>query len=197
MKINSIALFCGSADGFHPKYRELAAAFGLRCARQKITLYYGGAALGLMKAAADACRTHQGKVIGIAPSFFSNSTVIDTTLDELYLVDSMSERKQMLERSADAFVALPGSYGTMDEFFEVLTDAQLGLHHKPVAILNASGYYSPLIQQLEIFTKEGFLRDFHYNLLIIANTIDDLFEKLENYENSNSRHWLDKIKKSN
>jgi uncharacterized protein (TIGR00730 family) len=90
-----------------------------------------------MKAAADACRAHNGKVIGIAPSFFSNSTVIDTTLDELYLVDSMSERKQMLERSADAFVTLPGSYGTMDEFFEVLTDAQLGLHHKPVAILNA------------------------------------------------------------
>jgi len=195
MKINSIALFCGSADGFHSKYKELATDFGKHCAQRKITIYYGGAALGLMKAAADACRANHGKVVGIAPSFFSNSTVIDATLDELYLVDSMSERKQMMECSADAFVSLPGSYGTMDEFFEVLTDAQLGLHHKPVAILNAFDYYSPLIQQLEIFKKEGFLRDFHFDLLIVATTLDELFDKLENYENSNDRHWLDKIKK--
>jgi uncharacterized protein (TIGR00730 family) len=195
MKINSIALFCGSADGCDPKYKELATAFGLWCAQHQITLYYGGAALGLMKAAADACRTHNGKVVGIAPNFFSNSTVIDTTLDVLHLVDSMSERKQMLEKSADAFVALPGAYGTMDEFFEVLTDAQLGLHHKPVALLNAFGYYEPLIQQLEIFKKEGFLRDFHFDLLIVAATLEELFDKLERYENSNDRHWLDKIKK--
>ncbi|MCL2291381.1 MAG: TIGR00730 family Rossman fold protein [Bacteroidetes bacterium] len=194
MKINSIALFCGSADGFHSKYKELAAAFGQRCAQHHITLYYGGAALGLMKAAADACRANNGKVVGIAPSFFSNSTVIDTTLDELYLVDSMSERKQMLERCADAIVALPGSYGTMDEFFETLTDAQLGLHHKPVAILNAFGYYSPLIEQLKIFQNEGFLRDFHFDLLIVATTLNELFDKLEHYENSNDRNWLDKIK---
>jgi len=195
MKINSIALFCGSADGHQPKYKELAAEFGKHCAQRQITLYYGGAALGLMKAAADACRANNGKVVGIAPSFFSNSTVIDTTLEELYLVDSMSERKQMMERSANAFVSLPGSYGTMDEFFEVITDAQLGLHHKPVAILNAFDYYTPLIQQLEIFKKEGFLRDFHFDLLIVATTLDELFVKLENYENSNDRHWLDKIKK--
>jgi uncharacterized protein (TIGR00730 family) len=194
MKINSIALFCGSAEGFNSKYKELAAAFGQMCAQKQITLYYGGASLGLMRAAADACRTNNGRVIGIAPSFFSNSTVIDTTLNELYLVDSMSARKQMMERDADAFVALPGSYGTMDELFEVITDAQLGLHHKPVAILNVFDYYSPLIQQLEIFKNEGFLRDFHLDLLIVATTLAELFDKLENYKNSNNRHWLDKIK---
>ena len=194
MKPDSIALFCGSAEGFQPKYKELAADFGKRCAQKNITLYYGGAALGLMKAAADACRALNGKVVGIAPSFFSNSTVIDTTLDELHLVDSMSERKQMLEHCADAFVSLPGSYGTLDEFFEVLTDAQLGLHHKPVAILNAFDYYSPLIEQLKIFKEEGFLKEFHFDLLIVATTLDELFEKLENYKNSNDRHWLDKIK---
>jgi uncharacterized protein (TIGR00730 family) len=195
MIIHSIALFCGSADGFHPKYKELAASFGQMCAKKQITLYYGGAALGLMRAAADACRASHGKVIGVAPSFFSNSTVVDTTLEKLYLVDSMSERKQMMERSADAFVALPGSYGTMDEFFEVLTDAQLGLHHKPVAILNAFEYYTPLIKQLEIFKEEGFLRDFHFDLLIVAANLEELFEQLERYENSNDRNWLDKIKK--
>jgi uncharacterized protein (TIGR00730 family) len=195
MTINAIALFCGSAEGFHPKYKELAAAFGQWCGQHQVTLYYGGASLGLMKAAADACRAHNGKVIGIAPSFFSNSTVLDTTLDELHLVSSMSERKQMMERAADALVALPGSYGTMDEFFEVLTDAQLGLHHKPVAILNAFGYYAPLIKQLKLFKKEGFLRDFHFDLLIVATTLEELFYKLNHYENTNDRNWLDKIKK--
>jgi uncharacterized protein (TIGR00730 family) len=194
MKINAIALFCGSAEGFDPKYKALAAEFGEMCAQKQVALYYGGAALGLMKATADACLAHNGKTIGIAPSFFSNSTVIDTTLDDLRLVDSMSERKQMMEREADAFVALPGSYGTMDELFELITDAQLGLHHKPVAILNAFGYYSPLIEQVKIFKQEGFLRDFHFDLLIIATTLEELFEKLERYENSNNRHWLDKIK---
>lgn len=195
MIINSIALYCGSAEGFSPKYKELATAFGQWCGQKQITLYYGGAALGLMKAAADACRTHNGKVVGIAPSFFSDSTVIDTTLEELHLVESMSARKQMLENSADALVALPGSYGTMDEFFEALTDAQLGLHHKPVAILNAFGYYTPLIKQLKIFKNEGFLRDFHYKMLIVAETLEELFHKLEHYENTNDRSWLDKIKK--
>jgi uncharacterized protein (TIGR00730 family) len=195
MKINSIALFCGSAEGFDPKYKELAAEFGKMCAQKQVALYYGGAALGLMKAAADGCRAHNGTPIGIAPSFFSNSTVLDTTLQELRLVNSMSDRKQMMEREADAFVALPGSYGTMDEFFELITDAQLGLHHKPVAILNAFGYYSPLIEQIKIFKHEGFLRDFHFDLLIIATTLAELFDKLERYENSNDRHWLDKIKK--
>jgi uncharacterized protein (TIGR00730 family) len=195
MKINAIALYCGSAEGFSPKYKELAADFGQRCALQQITLYYGGAALGLMKAAADACRAHNGKVVGIAPSFFSNSTVIDTTLEELHLVESMSTRKQMLENSADALVALPGSYGTMDEFFEAITNAQLGLHHKPVAILNAFGYYAPLVEQLKIFKNEGFLRDFHFDLLILATTLEELFDKLEHYESTNNRNWLDKIKK--
>jgi uncharacterized protein (TIGR00730 family) len=195
MKINAITLFCGSSEGFHPKYKEIAAAFGKWCGQHQVTLYYGGASIGLMKAAADACRAHNGKVVGVAPSFFSNSTVLDTTLEELHLVGSMSERKQMMERLADALVALPGSYGTMDEFFEALTDAQLGLHHKPVAILNAFGYYTPLIEQLKIFKNEGFLRDFHFDLLIVAETLEELFNKLEHYENTNDRNWLDKIKK--
>jgi len=195
LKIKSIALYCGSAEGIHPKYRKLASNFGQWCGRNQITLYYGGAALGLMKAAADACRAERGRVVGVAPSFFSNATVIDTTLSELHLVDSMSTRKQMLEHSADAMVALPGSYGTMDEFFEALTNAQLGLHQKPVAILNAFGYYTPLIEQLKIFKNEGFLKDFHFDLLIVATTIEELFFRLEHFENSNDRNWLDKIKR--
>lgn len=195
MTLNSVALFCGSAEGNDPKYCTLAEQFGAACAERKLVLYYGGASLGLMRAAAHSCRDASGHIVGITPSFFSDSTVVDTSLTELYLVDSMSERKQLLERSADAFVILPGSYGTMDEFFEVLTDAQLGLHHKPVAILNAFGYYDHLLALINHFHNEGFLKDFHFKLVITATTIDELFEKLDRYESPNNAHWLDKIKK--
>jgi uncharacterized protein (TIGR00730 family) len=195
MKIESVALFCGSSEGNDPKYITIAESFGKVCAQKGLSLYYGGAALGLMKAAAHSCREQGGRIIGITPSFFSDGTVVDNSLKELYLVDSMSERKQLLERSADAFVILPGSYGTMDEFFEVITDAQLGLHHKPVAILNVFGYYDHLIGLIHHFYQEGFLRDFHYQLMIVGNSINELFEKIENYESPNNPHWLDKIKK--
>lgn len=195
MILNSIALFCGSAEGNDPKYVHIAQDFGKKCAEKGLSMYYGGASLGLMKAAAHASRDHGGRIIGITPSFFSDDTVVDRSVNELYLVDSMSERKQLLERSADAFVILPGSYGTMDEFFEVITDAQLGLHHKPIAILNAFGYYDHLIALIKHFYQEGFLKDFHFKLLLVADTIDLLFDQLERYESPNNPHWLDKIKK--
>ncbi len=195
MKYSSLALFCGSSAGTNPNFRTLAADFGRRCAQKGLTLYYGGASIGLMAEASNAARTFGGRVVGIAPSFFSDRSVIDTTLSELIFVDSMSERKQLLESSADGFVILPGSYGTMDEFFEMMTDAQLGLHTKPVAIVNAEGYYDHLIAQLDRFRADGFLRPFHYDLLIVANTLDELFVKLDHYENSNDPEWLKLIKR--
>lgn len=196
MKYSSLALYCGSSQGNNPNFVELAAEFGKRCAEKDITLYYGGAAIGLMVAASKAARANGGHVVGIAPNFFSNGTVLDMTLGEnLILVNSMSERKQMLEEKADGFVILPGSYGTMDEFFEMMTDAQLGLHQKPVALVNADGYYDHLVAQLERFRQDGFLRPFHYDLLVVARDLDELFYKLDHYENSNDRNWLDKIKK--
>ncbi len=195
MKYRSLALFCGSSAGTNPNFRTLAADFGRCCAQKGLTLYYGGASIGLMAEASNATRALGGRVVGIAPSFFSDRSVIDTTLSELIFVESMSERKQLLESSADGFVILPGSYGTMDEFFEMMTDAQLGLHTKPVAIVNAEGYYDHLIAQLDRFRADGFLRPFHYDLLIVANTLDELFYKLDHYENSNDPAWLKHIKR--
>lgn len=196
MKYSSLALYCGSSQGNNPFFIELAAEFGKRCAEKNLTLYYGGASIGLMVAASNAARANGGRVVGIAPNFFSSGTVLDMSLGEnLILVNSMSERKQMLEEKADGFVILPGSYGTMDEFFEMMTDAQLGLHQKPVALVNADGYYDHLVAQLDRFRQDGFLRPFHYDLLIVARDLDELFYKLDHYENSNDRNWLDKIKK--
>lgn len=194
MEIKSVALFCGSASGKDVKYSDLAKEFGQYCAMNNIVIYYGGACIGLMGDAAAASLALNGSVIGIAPDFFAEGAVLSNDLPEMMFVKSMSERKQMFEMLADAFVILPGSYGTMDELFEVITDAQLGLHNKPVAILNAFGYYDHLIAQLKHFQEEGFLRTFHYDLLLIAEEIPDLFSRLNNYEYQNDRNWLDKIK---
>lgn len=195
MKYSSLALFCGSSAGNNPNFKTLAADLGRRCAEKKITIYYGGASIGLMAEASNAARALGGRVVGIAPNFFSNRSVIDTSLEELIIVDSMSERKQRMESLADGFVILPGSYGTMDEFFEMMTDAQLGLHSKPIAIVNAEGYYDHLLAQLDRFRTDGFLRPFHYDLLIAATTLDELFDKLDSYQNSNNPEWLKLIKK--
>ena len=192
--MKSIAFFCGAASGNDVKYSELAAEFGTECARRGLVLYYGGARVGLMHAAAQAALNAGGTVIGVTPTFFSKDVVQADNITELIHVASMSERKQLLEKRADSFVAIPGAFGTMDEFFELLTDAELGLHHKPVALLNAYGFYDHIISQLELFMKEGFLKKCHFDLLIIANSVGELFSKIENYNNTNDQEWLERIK---
>ncbi|MDR2868211.1 MAG: TIGR00730 family Rossman fold protein [Bacteroidales bacterium] len=194
MEIQKIALFCGSSSGNGNKYTQLAHQFGLECGKRKISLIYGGARIGLMNAAAVAAQSEGGEVIGIAPRFFDGVEVLASDLNEMILVDSMSDRKQLMEQMADAFVILPGSFGTMDEFFEILTDAQLGLHNKPICLLNAYDYYTPLIAQLEIFKTEGFLRSFHFDLMVQASEVEEVFMKLANYQYCNNRNWLEKIK---
>ena len=194
MKFQSIALFCGSASGNDPLYAEQAAAFGTMLADRGITLYYGGGSIGLMGVAADAAMRHNGTVIGVAPDFFARGEVLADNITEMIFVKTMSERKQLLEQRADAFVVFPGGYGTMDELFEIVTDAQLGMHFKPIAIYNPNGDYDMLLAQLDRFSQDGFLRAFHKDLLITATTLDELFDKLNRYENSNDHSWLDKIR---
>lgn len=194
MIYHSVALFCGSCPGNNPVFTQQAAAFGHELARRNITLYYGGAAIGLMGAAADALLQDGGKAIGIAPDFFKEGAVLANNITEMIYVKSMSERKQMLEAKADAFVIFPGSYGTMDEFFEIIADAQLGMHAKPIVIYNLNGYYDLLLEQLKRFEADGFLRPFHHRLLVSAKNLDELFEQLDNYVNSNDQTWLNKVK---
>jgi hypothetical protein len=194
MKYQSLALYCGSSVGNNPAYAQEAARFGEMCARKSLTLYYGGGSIGLMGAAANAALENGGKVIGVAPDFFTKGEVLATNITEMILVKTMSERKQLLEEKADAFVVFPGGYGTMDELFEMITDAQLGLHFKPIAVYNYLGFYDLLLKQLDKFMEEGFLRPFHHSLLISAGNLEELFEKLDAYENTNDHTWLEKIK---
>lgn len=189
-RIESIALFCGSSEGNSGHYVRLAQDFGVQCAQKGVLLYYGGAKLGLMNAAATAAMNAGGKVIGIVPDFFSQEAVVAEHITELIYVKSMSDRKQMLEKKADAFVVFPGSFGTMDEFFELITDAQLGFHRKPIVVFNPNGYYDLLLKQLALFKEEGFLRPFHYQLVVCATTVEDVFHQIENYEYSNDVQWI-------
>lgn len=190
--VRSVAVFCGSSDGKDAKYVQLAAAFGRLCARNGLTIYYGGAKLGLMGSLAEAALAENGKVVGIIPDFFSGDVVVANNITEQIWVKSMSERKQKMEQLADAFVVLPGSFGTMDELFEIVTDAQLGLHQKPIVILNTFGYYDLLLKQLEIFSQEGFLRPFHRDLISVAAAPEEVFEKLNNFQYPNDLSWLKK-----
>lgn len=194
MKIKSIAIFCGSGSGLTAQYAEAAFELGKRLADEQITLYYGGAGLGLMKASADGVLQNNGKAIGIAPEFFSDKTVMTQKNHEMIYVKTMSERKQLFEKLADAFFILPGGFGTMDEFFEVLTDSQLGFHSKPIVLYNICGYYDALIQQMEHFGDETFVRPFHRTLYRVANNLDELFLLLENYVSPNDADWLKLIK---
>lgn len=188
--VRSLALFCGSTDGNGTRYRQVAADLGSACAQRGVTLYYGGAKVGLMYAAAAAALADGGKVVGIIPDFFSSQAVVAEDLTEQIVVKSMSERKQKMEQVADAFVVLPGSFGTMDEFFEVLTDAQLGFHSKPIVVLNAFGYYDFLQQQINLFKQEGFLRPFHYDLVRFATTVEEVFTQMAAYAYPNDPEWM-------
>lgn len=194
MKYQSVALYCGSSSGNNPVYAREAARFGKMCAQKSLTLYFGGGSIGLMDAAAQACLSKGGKVIGVAPDFFTEGEVLATNLTEMIMVKTMSERKQLLEEKSDAFVIFPGSYGTMDELFEMVTDAQLGMHTKPIVIYNYMGYYDYLLKQMDKFMEEGFLRPFHHSLLLNASDLEELFYKLDTYENTNDRSWLEKIR---
>ena len=194
MNYKSLALYCGSSTGNNPVYAREAARFGKMCAQKSLTLYFGGGSIGLMGAAAEACLSKGGKVVGVAPDFFTQGEVLATNLTEMILVKTMSERKQLLEEKSDAFVIFPGSYGTMDELFEMVTDAQLGMHTKPIVIYNYMGYYDFLLRQLDKFMEEGFLRPFHHSLLLHASDLEELFYKLDTYENTNDRSWLEKIR---
>lgn len=194
MKYKNIAIFCGSAEGNNPIYAQQAREFGLRMAEKGLTLYYGGGCIGLMWAAADAVMQQGGTAIGVAPDFFTRNHVLAENITKMIYVKTMSERKQLLEYEADAFVALPGGYGTMDELFEILTDSQLGMHSKPIVLFNQNGFYDHLVAQLDRFSEEGFLRPFHKNLLLVANTLDELFECLDSYENTNDPNWLKHIR---
>jgi uncharacterized protein (TIGR00730 family) len=157
-EVTSLCVYCGSSSGTHPEYAEQARDFGAQMARRGITLVYGGGKVGLMGVVADAVLAGGGKVIGVIPRQLVDREVAHAGLTELQVVDTMHQRKTRMFELSQAFVALPGGFGTLDEMFEMLTWAQLGLHRFPCAFVDVRGYYAALRDMMDHMVGEGFVR---------------------------------------
>jgi uncharacterized protein (TIGR00730 family) len=173
-----ICVFCGSSAGRDPKYREATVALGELLVREKIGVVYGGATVGLMGALADTVLAGGGEVIGVIPQSLVAREIAHRGLSELRVVKSMHERKAVMAELSDAFVALPGGIGTLEELFEVWTWSGLGLHRKPCALYDVRGFYGQLSAFLDHVTSEGFLRPMHRGLLRVADDAEGLLAAL-------------------
>jgi uncharacterized protein (TIGR00730 family) len=169
-------VYCGSSSGKHPEYAEQARAFGAEMARREITLVYGGGNVGLMGVVADAVLAGGGKVIGVIPRQLVDREVAHAGLTELQVVDTMHQRKTRMFELSDAFVALPGGFGTLDEMFEMLTWSQLGLHSYPCAFLDVRGYYAPLRGMMDHMVGEGFVRAVQRENVWFGENMGQLFD---------------------
>lgn len=173
-----ICLFCGSSPRVPSGYLDLARAFGSALAGRGIELVYGGGRTGLMGAAADAALAAGGRVIGVIPRSLAEMEVAHAGLTELELVDSMHERKARMADLSDGFAALPGGLGTLDEWFEIWTWAQLGFHHKPIGLLNFEGFFDPLLVFLDHLVAEGFVRPEHRAMAVVEGEVGALIDRL-------------------
>lgn len=185
-----ICVFLGSNSGRRPAYREAAAGLGTALARAGIGLVYGGSSVGLMGVLADAALAAGGEVIGIIPQRLVDKEVAHHGLADLRIVASMHERKALMAELSDAFVALPGGAGTLEELFELWTWAQLGNHAKPCAVLDVEGYYRRLLGFLDHTVEEGFMRREHRDMLVVAESPAELLEKLAAYRAPTVTKWI-------
>ena len=176
--IESIGVFCGSSAGHDPVYSRVATQLGGLLAQRGIALVYGGAHVGLMGSIAEAALASGGKVVGVIPQSLMQRELAHQGLTELRVVSTMAERKELIIDMSDAFIALPGSIGTLDELFEVWTTAQLGLHAKPCALLNTLGYFDQLLAFLDNVVDQGFMRHSHRNLLHVNDNPQALLAEL-------------------
>jgi len=181
-KLNRLCVFTGSSIGAQQEYIHAAETLaGLFC-KSNIGLVYGGAKIGLMGKLADAMLQQDGEVIGVMPEFLAEKEIAHEDITELHLVESMHERKKLMNDFADGFIMLPGGMGTLEEFFEVLTWSQLGLHKKPFAILNVNHYFDALIKFLDHSVAEGFLKPMYRDMIVIETTPEAVLEKFLNYQ---------------
>lgn len=189
-----ITVFCGSSFGTEEIYKEQATLLGQTLAKQNIELVYGGANVGLMGAVADGVLNAGGKAIGVLPNFLRSKEIAHLGLTELIVVESMHERKTKMNDLCDGVIALPGGFGTLEELFEMLTWAQLGLHKKPIAILNINGFYDSLIELTQTMVEKGLLKDINQKMLLVSDNIDALLDLMKNYIPPTVGKWIDKDK---
>jgi uncharacterized protein (TIGR00730 family) len=189
-EIRRLAVFCGSNPGARPDYVAAARSLGKLLCEREIGIVYGGSNVGLMAALADTMLDELGDIIGVIPRMLVQREVANTALTDLRIVDSMHERKAVMAELADGFVALPGGIGTLEEFFEIWTWGQLGMHQKPCGLLNVAGYFDPLLEFLDRAVAEKFVRDVHRGMVVVESDPAKLLARFASYEAPRVVKWI-------
>ncbi len=186
-----ITVFCGSSTGNNPNFGLQAQLLGKNLANRNIELVYGGAKVGLMGILAQSVLAHGGKAIGVIPKLLKAKELVLEGLTDLIVVENMHQRKAKMNDLCDGVIALPGGFGTLDELFEMLTWAQLGLHQKPIGLLNIDGFYDSLVALLQTMVAMDILKEQNKQMLLISNNIDELLEKMEAYIPIATPKWIE------
>lgn len=191
-KIGSVAVFCASSDGLDTEIYKTAFEVGAFFAKKEIELIFGGSRLGLMGQVAKGILENNGRVTGVIPDFLKTKEVVHTELTHLITTADMHERKMKMHELSDGFIALPGGFGTLEELFEILTWGQLGLHRKPVGILNVNGYFDDLIEMMNNMVRKGLLKKENLDLVLISETIEELYDKMRFFKPIPVPKWMNK-----
>ncbi len=180
--MKNIAIFCGASIGYDPVYAQQAKELGAFLAQRNIEIVFGGGKFGMMGSIADAALEKGGKVIGVIPDFLKLEEIEHTGITQMITSENMSDRKVIISKMVDGYIALPGGFGTLDELMEALTLGQLHIEQKPIALLNTKGFFNPLIAQFDLMVKEGFLKEENRQMVLVDENIEKLFEKMLQYK---------------
>lgn len=189
-RLSRICVFCGSQSGIDTEYRSAATTLATELVRRRIGLVFGGGSIGLMGVLADHVLGLHGDVIGVIPEVLATKELLHPGVRDMRLVADMHQRKALMAELADAFIALPGGYGTFEELFEILTWAQLGFHRKNIGLLNVAGYFDPLVELIEHAIREGFITPSHRDLFVVESDAARLLDRLATHEMPYVKRWL-------
>jgi uncharacterized protein (TIGR00730 family) len=190
-EIRRVCVFCGSRPGIHPEFLEQARRLGDLLVQRDWELVFGGGSVGMMGAVADAVLARGGRVIGVIPEFLATRELLHTGVPDMRIVDSMHTRKALMCELSDAFVGLPGGYGTFEELFEMITWAQLGLHAKPVGLLDTAGFFAPLVNLVRHAIEAGFIKREQKAYIVSSAEAEELLDLLVEHELPAARQWLE------
>jgi uncharacterized protein (TIGR00730 family) len=188
-----VVVFCGSSLGFNPVYKEAAITLGNALVEQQIGLVYGGGKIGMMGILADTILEKEGEVIGVIPKLLEKEEVVHTGVEEMIVCKKMSERKVIMSKLIDGYITLPGGFGTLDELFEALTLNQLYIEQKPVGLLNINGFFDAILLQIDKMVEEGYVKPANRKLLIVADSVDELMQKMTAYTAPKVSHVINKV----
>ena len=189
--LRRVCVFCGSSEGARPEYAEAARSVGRLLAENALTVVYGGGSVGLMGVLADAALAAGGRVVGVIPKVLMEKERVHAGLTELRVVESMHDRKRDMADLSDAFLALPGGIGTLEELFEVWTWGTLGIHQKPVGLLNIADYYTSLLKFVDDMVVERFVRESQRGMLVVSRSVEELLRSLADFQPPETRRWLE------